>query len=50
MVLAMKSGLDSALAYKVLTDGAGNSRRFRSAGRLMVKGRLFVGQRVLNVR
>ena len=38
MVLAMKSGLDGALAYKVLTDGAGNSRMFQVRGPMMVKG------------
>ena len=38
MVLAMKSGLDAALAYKVLTDGAGNSRMFQVRGPMMVKG------------
>jgi 3-hydroxyisobutyrate dehydrogenase-like beta-hydroxyacid dehydrogenase len=38
MVLAMKSGLDPALAYKVLTDGAGNSRMFQVRGPMMVKG------------
>jgi L-threonate 2-dehydrogenase len=37
MVLAMKSGLDPALAYKVLTDGAGNSRMFQVRGPMMVK-------------
>jgi 3-hydroxyisobutyrate dehydrogenase-like beta-hydroxyacid dehydrogenase len=38
MVLAMKSGLDPAVAYKVLTDGAGNSRMFQVRGPMMVKG------------
>src|SRR4026209_2275775 len=38
MVLAMKSGLDPALAYKVLTDGAGSSRMFQVRGPMMVKG------------
>ena len=38
MVLAMKSGLDGALAFKVLTDGAGNSRMFQVRGPMMVKG------------
>src|SRR5678816_1723824 len=38
MVLAMKSGLDPALSYKVLTDGAGNSRMFQVRGPMMVKG------------
>src|SRR5205814_9872833 len=38
MVLAMKSGLDPALAYKGLTDGAGNSRMFQVRGPMMVKG------------
>jgi 3-hydroxyisobutyrate dehydrogenase-like beta-hydroxyacid dehydrogenase len=38
MVLAMKSGLDPALAYKVLIDGAGNSRMFQVRGPMMVKG------------
>jgi len=36
MVFAMKSGLDPALAYKVLTDGAGNSRMFQVRGPMMV--------------
>jgi 3-hydroxyisobutyrate dehydrogenase-like beta-hydroxyacid dehydrogenase len=38
MVLAMKSGLDPALSFKVLTDGAGNSRMFQVRGPMMVKG------------
>jgi 3-hydroxyisobutyrate dehydrogenase-like beta-hydroxyacid dehydrogenase len=38
MVLAMKSGLDPALSYKVLTDGAGSSRMFQVRGPMMVKG------------
>ena len=38
MVLAMKSGLDPAMAYKVLTDGAGNSRMFQVRGPMMVRG------------
>jgi 3-hydroxyisobutyrate dehydrogenase-like beta-hydroxyacid dehydrogenase len=36
MVLAMKSGLDAALAYKVLTDGGGSSRMFQVRGPMMV--------------
>jgi putative dehydrogenase len=57
MVLAMKSGLDPALAYKVLTDGAGNSRMFQVRGPMMVKGdyssdvtmKLAVWQKDMNV-
>jgi 3-hydroxyisobutyrate dehydrogenase-like beta-hydroxyacid dehydrogenase len=57
MVLAMKSGLDAALAYKVLTDGAGNSRMFQVRGPMMVKGdyssdvtmKLSVWQKDMNV-
>lgn len=37
-VLGMKSGLDPALIYKVIADGAGNSRMFEVRGPLMVKG------------
>ena len=57
MVLAMKSGLDAALAYTVLTDGAGNSRMFQVRGPMMVKGdyssdvtmKLSVWQKDMNV-
>ena len=57
MVLAMKSGLDAALSYKVLTDGAGNSRMFQVRGPMMVKGdyssdvtmKLAVWQKDMNV-
>jgi 3-hydroxyisobutyrate dehydrogenase-like beta-hydroxyacid dehydrogenase len=57
MVLAMKSGLDPALAYKVLTDGAGNSRMFQVRGPMMVKAdyssavtmKLSVWQKDMNV-
>jgi putative dehydrogenase len=57
MVLAMKSGLDPALAYKVLTDGAGNSRMFQVRGPMMVTGdyssdvtmKLSVWQKDMNV-
>ena len=57
MVLAMKSGLDPALAYTVLTDGAGNSRMFQVRGPMMVKGdyssdvtmKLAVWQKDMNV-
>jgi 3-hydroxyisobutyrate dehydrogenase-like beta-hydroxyacid dehydrogenase len=57
MVLAMKSGLDPALAYKVLTDGAGSSRMFQVRGPMMVKGdyasdvtmKLSVWQKDMNV-
>ena len=57
MVLAMKSGLDPALSYKVLTDGAGNSRMFQVRGPMMVKGdyssdvtmKLAVWQKDMNV-
>ena len=38
MALAMKSGLDPALAYKVLTDGAGNSRMFQVSAPIDGKG------------
>ena len=37
-VLGMKSGLDPATIYKVIADGAGNSRMFEVRGPLMVKG------------
>lgn len=37
-VLGMKSGLDPELIYKVIADGAGNSRMFEVRGPLMVKG------------
>jgi 3-hydroxyisobutyrate dehydrogenase-like beta-hydroxyacid dehydrogenase len=37
-VLGMKSGLDPALIYQVIADGAGNSRMFEVRGPLMVKG------------
>jgi len=57
MVLAMKSGLDPALAYKALTDGAGKSRMFQVRGPMMVKGdyssdvtmKLSVWQKDMNV-
>jgi len=57
MVLAMKSGLDPALSYKVLTDGAGNSRMFQVRGPMMVTGdyssdvtmKLAVWQKDMNV-
>jgi L-threonate 2-dehydrogenase len=57
MVLAMKSGLDPALAFKVLTDGAGSSRMFQVRGPMMVKGdyssdvtmKLSVWQKDMNV-
>ena len=38
LVLGMKSGLDPATIYKVIADGAGNSRMFEVRGPLMVKG------------
>ena len=38
MVLAMKSGLDPALALKVVSDGAGSSRMLQVRGPMMVKG------------
>jgi putative dehydrogenase len=37
-VLGMKSGLDPATIYKVIADGAGNSRMFEVRGPLMVRG------------
>ena len=57
MVLAMKSGLDPALAFRVLTDGAGSSRMFQVRGPMMVKGdyssdvtmKLSVWQKDMNV-
>jgi len=38
MVLGLKSGLDLNLLYKVIKDGAGNSRMFEVRGPLMIKG------------
>lgn len=38
MVLAMKAGLDPALVYKVVGDGAGGSRMFQVRGPMMVAG------------
>jgi putative dehydrogenase len=38
MVLAMKSGLDPALVFKVVADGAGGSRMLQVRGPMMVKG------------
>jgi len=38
MVLAIKSGLDPALALKVVSDGAGSSRMLQVRGPMMVKG------------
>ena len=38
MVLAMKSGLDPAMALKVVADGAGGSRMLQVRGPMMVKG------------
>jgi L-threonate 2-dehydrogenase len=38
MVLAMKAGLDPALAYRVVGDGAGSSRMFQVRGPMMVAG------------
>ncbi len=38
MVLGLKSGLDLDLLYKVIKDGAGNSRMFEVRGPLMIKG------------
>jgi len=38
MVLAMKAGLDPALAFRVLSAGAGTSRMFQVRGPMMVKG------------
>lgn len=38
LVLAMKAGLDPALVFKVIADGAGSSRMFQVRGPLMVKG------------
>jgi L-threonate 2-dehydrogenase len=38
MVLGMKSGLDLELLYKVIRDGAGNSRMFEVRGPLMIRG------------
>ncbi len=37
-VLGMKSGLDPAMIYKVISDGAGSSRMFQVRGPLMVRG------------
>ncbi len=38
MVLAMKSGLDPAMVYRVIADGAGSSRMLQVRGPMMVKG------------
>src|SRR6202790_3232436 len=38
MVLAIKAGLDPALALRVVSDGAGSSRMLQVRGPLMVKG------------
>jgi 3-hydroxyisobutyrate dehydrogenase-like beta-hydroxyacid dehydrogenase len=38
LVLAIKSGLDPALALKVVSDGAGSSRMLQVRGPMMVKG------------
>jgi 3-hydroxyisobutyrate dehydrogenase-like beta-hydroxyacid dehydrogenase len=38
MVLAMKAGLDPALTYKVIADGAGSSRMLQVRGPMMVRG------------
>jgi L-threonate 2-dehydrogenase len=37
-VLGMKSGLDPAMIYKVISDGAGSSRMFQVRGPMMVRG------------
>ena len=37
MVLGMKAGLDAALIYKVIGDGAGSSRMFEIRGPMMVE-------------
>ena len=39
MVLGMKAGLSADLIYKVIADGAGNSRMFQVRGPQMVKGK-----------
>ncbi len=38
LVLGMKAGLDPALVYKVVGDGAGSSRMFQVRGPMMVAG------------
>lgn len=38
LVLAMKAGLDPAMALKVIADGAGSSRMLQVRGPMMVKG------------
>jgi len=38
MVLAMKAGLDPAMTYKVIADGAGSSRMLQIRGPMMVRG------------
>ncbi len=38
MVMGLKSGLDLELLYKVIKDGAGNSRMFEVRGPLMIRG------------
>jgi L-threonate 2-dehydrogenase len=37
LVLAMKAGLDPALTFKVIADGAGSSRMLQVRGPMMVK-------------
>ncbi|MBI3045880.1 MAG: NAD(P)-dependent oxidoreductase [Betaproteobacteria bacterium] len=39
MVVGERSGLDPALLYRVISDGAGSSRMFQVRGPMMVKGR-----------
>jgi putative dehydrogenase len=38
MVMGLKSGLDLDLVYRVIKDGAGNSRMFEVRGPLMIRG------------
>ena len=38
MVMGLKSGLDLNLVYKVIKDGAGNSRMFEVRGPMMIEG------------
>ncbi len=38
MVMGLKAGLDLNLVYKVIKDGAGNSRMFEVRGPMMIKG------------
>jgi len=49
MVLAMKAGLDPAMAVKVIGDGSGSSRMFQVRAPMMVKGEYSRAQMKLDV-